>query len=245
MTPNGAIAFTLVVVLAAMMARMSGLIILYLLCTLFAVIEVGPNATAALRRAVILMVPLAAFMVLVWVGVVGRAPADIAASQPGSRVSALVYVSIVCARLFLIVAIVQIAAMRFAAITPLQFIQLLRAPIALKRLGVLTLSLIETLLQAVDRAHTALIASGVITRRLSARNVFNGWVLVQTVWLTAITSVTGRMRDKWPMEHTLTLLDPLLAEKRKDPLRTSDKIWISLAAVAVVGIVWGDFYGLP
>jgi hypothetical protein len=135
--------------------------------------------------------------------------------------------------------------MRFASITPLQFIRLLRAPMALKRLGVLTLSLIETLLQAVDRAHTALIASGVITRRLSARNVFNGWVLVQTVWLTAITSVTGRMRDKWPMEHTLALLDPLLAETRKDPLRTPDKIWISCAAVAVAGIVWGDFYGLP
>ena len=74
MTPNGAIVFTLVVVLAAMMSRMSGLIVLYLLCTLFAVIEVGPNATAALRRAVILMVPLAAFMVLVWVGSSGARP---------------------------------------------------------------------------------------------------------------------------------------------------------------------------
>src|SRR5262249_255187 len=57
MTPNGAIVFTLVVVVAAMMSRMSGLVVLYLLCALFAVIEVGPNAAAALRRAAILMVP--------------------------------------------------------------------------------------------------------------------------------------------------------------------------------------------
>jgi hypothetical protein len=47
------------------------------------------------------------------------------------------------------------------------------------------------------------------------------------------------------MEDTLKLLDPLLAETRKDPLRTPDKIWISCAVVAIVGIVWGDFYGLP
>ena len=147
--------------------------------------------------------------------------------------------------LFLIVAIVQIAAMRFATLTPLQFIQALRAPVALKRLGVLTLSLVETLLQAVDRAHTALIASGVITRRISARNLFHGWVLVQTVWLTAITSVTGRMRDKWPMEHTLQLLDPLLAETHAAPLATPDKLWIFSAAVIAVGIVWGDFHGVP
>jgi hypothetical protein len=245
MTPNGAIALVIVVVLAAMMARISGLVALYLFTALFAVIEVGPHAAVALRRAVILMLPLAAFMILVWVGVVGRAPADIAASQPGSRMNALIYVSIVCARLFLIVAIVQIAAMRFATLTPLQFIQALRAPVALKRLGVLTLSLVETLLQAVDRAHTALIASGVITRRISARNLFHGWVLIQTVWLTAITSVTGRMRDKWPMEHTLQLLDPLLAETHAAPLATPDKLWIFSAAVIAVGIVWGDFHGVP
>ena len=233
MTPNGAIALVIVVVLAAMMARISGLVALYLFTALFAVIEVGPHAALALRRAVILMLPLAAFMILVWVGVVGRAPADIAASQPGSRMNALIYVSIVGARLFLIVAIVQIAAMRFAALTPLQFIQALRAPVALKRLGVLTLSLVETLLQAVDRAHTALIASGVITRRISARNLFHGWVLVQTVWLTAITSVTGRMRDKWPMEHTLQLLDLLLAETHAAPLATPDKRIFSAAVIAV------------
>ena len=117
MTPNGAIALVILVVLAAMMARISGLVALYLFTALFAVIEVGPHAAVALRRAVILMLPLAAFMILVWVGVVGRAPADIAASQPGSRMNALIYVSIVCARLFLIVAIVQIAAMRFAPLT--------------------------------------------------------------------------------------------------------------------------------
>jgi len=245
MTPNGGVIFIAIVVLAAMMARISGLVVLGALTALFAAIEVGAPALVALRRAAILMVPLALFMVVVWVGVVGRAPADIAADQPGSRMSALAYVTIVSARLFLIVVIVQVAGMRFINLTPLQFIRILRAPVALKRVVVLTLSLVETLEQSVDRAHTALIASGVITRRVSLRNFLNGWVLVQTVWLTAITSVTGRMRDKWPTENTLSLLDPLLTEQKPQPLSVRDWIWILGAGALAAGIVWADLYGAP
>jgi hypothetical protein len=129
--------------------------------------------------------------------------------------------------------------------TPLEFIRALRAPVAFKRLAVLTLSLVETLQQAIDRAHTALIASGLITRRLSARNVFNGWILVQTVWLTAITSVTGRMRDKWPIEHTLGLLDPLLAEKHAVPISPRDWLWNMAAVIIGICILWADLHGAP
>jgi hypothetical protein len=245
MTPNGAVVFTVLMVLAAMMARISGLIVLGSVSALFAAVEIGPHAGVALRRAGILIAPLALFMVAVWVGVVGRAPADIAADLPGSRMTALVYVAIVCARLFLIVAVVQIAAMRFDAMTPLQFIRALRAPLTLKRVAVLTLSLVETLEQAIDRAHTALIASGVITRRISFRNLLNGWVLVQTVWLTAITSVTGRMRDKWPTEDTLKLLDPLLADTHGSRMGSHDKAWVLVASVAGIVIVWADLNGVP
>ena len=153
--------------------------------------------------------------------------------------------AIVCTRLFLIVAIVQTAALRFSTLTPLQFIQALRAPVALKRLAVLTLSLIETLQQAIDRAHTALIASGVITRRISVRNLLHGWVLVQTVWLTAITSVTGRMRDKWPIGTYAAATRPACWPKRTQPRSNADKTWIFSAAVIAVVIVWRDFHGVP
>jgi hypothetical protein len=243
MTPNGAVVFVVIVVAAAMLARVSGLVVLASLCSLFAVIEVGLRAVTALRRAVILIFPLAVFMVIVWVVVVGRSPAQIAADQAGSRGAALIYVAVISARLFLIVAIVQVAAFRFVALTPLQFIRALYAPLAMKRVAVLTLSLVETLQQAIDRAYTALIASGVITRRLSMRNLLNGWVLVQTVWLTAVTSVTGRMRDKWPVEKTLSLLDPLLTHERKSELGERDKIWILSSVVAACVIIWMDLHG--
>ena len=243
MTPNGAVVFVVIVIAAAMLARVSGLVVLTSLCVLFAVTEVGLGAVAALRRAVILIFPLAVFMIIVWVGVVGRSPAQIAADQPGSRGAAFIYVAVISARLFLIVAIVQVAAFRFVALTPLQFIRELYAPLAVKRIAVLTLSLVETLQQAIDRAYTALIASGIITRRFSIRNLLNGWILVQTVWLTAVTSVTGRMRDKWPVEKTLGLLDPLLTVERKSELGERDKIWILSSVVAGGLIIWMDLHG--
>jgi hypothetical protein len=97
--------------------------------------------------------------------------------------------------------------------------------------------------QAIDRAYTALIASGIITRRFSMRNLLNGWILVQTVWLTAVTSVTGRMRDKWPVEKTLTLLDPLLTLEGKAELGERDKIWILSSFAAGCVIIWMDLHG--
>jgi hypothetical protein len=150
---------------------------------------------------------------------------------------------VISARLFLIVAIVQVTAFRFVSLTPLQFIRALYAPLAMKRIAVLTLSLMETLQQAIDRAYTALIASGIITRRFSMRNLLNGWILVQTVWLTAVTSVTGRMRDKWPVEKTLTLLDPLLTLEGKAELGERDKIWILSSVAAGCVIIWMDLHG--
>ena len=53
------------------------------------------------------------------------------------------------------------------------------------------------------------------------------------------------MRDKWPIEHTLDLLDPLLAEKHAVPVSTRDWLWIFAAAAAGLFIIWADFHGLP
>ena len=89
MTPNGAVVFVVIVIAAAMLARVSGLVVLASLCSLFAVTEVGLRAGAALRRAVILIFPLAVFMIIVWVGVVGRSPAQIAAIRPDHAVPRL------------------------------------------------------------------------------------------------------------------------------------------------------------
>jgi hypothetical protein len=118
-------------------------------------------------------------------------------------------------------------------VTPLEFIRALRAPAAFKTLLALTLSWIDTILHAVDRSRTALVTAGVIAPRLSVRNIANGWLLVQTVWLSVVTIAMGRLRDKWPAENTLARLDEALAAA---PQRVTwrDGLWVAAAVAAVV-----------
>src|SRR5262249_15356112 len=138
---------------------------------------------------------------------------------------------------FLVACVIGLLVQRFADATPLAFIRALWAPPVLKRLLALTLSWIDTILHAVDRSRTALIAAGVIAPRLSRRNVANGWILMQTVWLSVITLAIGRRRDKWPAENTLARLDEVL-HARAQPLTMADAWWcaaaIAAAAVAKV-----------
>ncbi len=240
MTPNGALAFLLAFVALTVGARgPQGLAVLATLAAVFAAVELRGALALALKRAALIVLPLAAFMIVVWVAIVRRSPAEIAAGTAGSAQAALAHVAVVCARLFLVVFVLQAIGLQFRDTTPLAFVRALRAPATLKRLLILTLSLVETLRHAVDRAHIALIASGTLTRRFSLRNLRHGWVLVQTVWLTAVTVALGRLRDKWPVENTLARLDAALAGAGTRLFDRDDRIWLPLlvgAAVVVLGV---------
>ena len=234
MTPNGAIVFGLVIIAGTFAARDLPGLAAVLGVTLILALASGPRALTALLRSAGIVLPLAAFMTLVWVGVVGRAPAEIAAGREGSRAAAAAYVTLICLRLFIIAFVVQAILLRFAGWTPLAFVRALTAPATAKKLLVLSLSLIETMLHAVDRARAALIAAGIITRGQSWRNLRNGWVLVQTVWLTVITIAIGRMSDKWPVENTLARLDDALAAPVAARLVAADAGWIALGLAGLV-----------
>ena len=151
------------------------------------------------------------------------------------------YVAVICLRLFVIAFAIEAAFLHFAGWTPLRFVGGLTAPRLAKKLLVLTLSLIETILQAVDRARTALIGAGIITRKQSWRNLRHGWILVQTVWLTVVTIAIGRTRDKWPVEDTLGRLDGVLAASAAPRLSAADLGWMALAvagAAIALGMRW-------
>jgi hypothetical protein len=234
MTPNGAILFGLVAIAGAVAARsFVGLVIMLALCAAFAALELGAKSSKALAWSAAIVAPLAAFLVLVWVGVVGRSPDEMAAGLAGTRTAAVAYVLTISLRLFLIALVVQLVVMRFAHVTPLQFIRALRAPLVAKKLLVLTLSWIDTLLHAVDRSRTALVTAAIIAPRMSLRNLANGWLLVQTVWLSVITIALGRLRDKWPAENTVARLDHVLAAPAQ-PLARRDWLWIVVVVAAVV-----------
>ena len=234
MTPNGAILFGLIVIVTAMMAdSLAHLAVVPALAFAFGVIAIRHRVIKALAWPAAIVAPLALFMALVWIGVVGRSPAEIAAGLPGTRTAALGYVAVVCTRLFLVALVIQLIVLRFEHMTPLQFIRALRAPLTLKKLLVLTLSWIDTILHAVDRSRTALVTAGVIAPRLSLKNAANGWILVQTVWLSVITIAIGRLRDKWPAENTLARLDEAL-HAPAPPLTPSDALWIAAAIASLI-----------
>jgi hypothetical protein len=237
MTPNGAILFGIVLIAAAGIARdATSLAVVFAVLLAFALAS-RRNLTSALLWSFGIVAPLAAFMALVWIGVVGRAPHEIAAGVDGSRAAATAYVATVCVRLFMIAFAIQALFLRFSGWTSLGFVSALTAPALAKKALVLTLSLIETILHAVDRARTALIVAGLITRRFSAQNLRNGWVLVQTVWLTVIAIAIGRARDKWPAEGTLARLDRTLAAPAPRFAR-ADAIW-SGAAILCLAVALG------
>jgi hypothetical protein len=232
MTPNGAIIFGLVVVIAAMIAAgLLGLSALLALCVAFGVIETRDRMTRAFAWSAVVVAPLVLFLGIVWIGVVGRSPAEIAAGASGTRTAALAHVAVVCTRLFVVASIIQLVVLRFADMTPLQFIRAMRSPTVLKKLIVLTLSWIDTILHAVDRSRTALITAGLIAPRLSLKNAGNGWILVQTVWLSVVTIAIGRLRDKWPVENTLARLDEALHAPAQS-LAWRDAMWIAAAVMA-------------
>src|SRR5256714_5567529 len=237
MTPNGAVIFVLLVIAAALIARDPVSLAVILALTLAFALGSKHRIFGALAWSAGIVLPLAAFMGLVWIGIVGRAPAEIAANLEGSRATAAAYVAVICLRLFIIAFAIQAAFLHFAGWTPLRFVGGLTAPAMVKKLLVLTLSLIETILQAIDRARTALIAAGIITRKPSWRNLRHGWILSQTVWLTVVTIAIGRTRDKWPVEHTLARLDGALATSAAPRFRAADCGWIALvvagAAIAL------------
>src|SRR5262249_40642238 len=77
MTPNGAVIFAIVVVAGATWSgRIAGLIVLLALCTIFGAIEIKARLFRAFAWPAAIVAPLALFMAVVWIGVVGRSPAE-------------------------------------------------------------------------------------------------------------------------------------------------------------------------
>jgi hypothetical protein len=246
MTPNGA--FTVGFILIALSVAVPGprgLAVLVALALAFAIIEVGGASLIALKRAAIVVLPLALFMGLVWVGLVGEAPYQLAADAVGTRTAALIYVAKLSGRLFFVVTVIQLVFLRFADLTPLQLIRALTLPVPVKRMLAITLSLIGTLRHAIDRAHIALIASGTLTRAPSWRNAVHSWRLIQAVWLSAVTILIGRMRDKWPVEDTMAHLDGALDRGSARTFADGDRIWLPVALGAAAVILLAAILGKP
>ena len=54
------------------------------------------------------------------------------------------------------------------------------------------------------------------------------------MWLTAITIVVGRLRDKWPIENTLAQLDRALDDGERRSFSRRDLVWLPIALATVI-----------
>src|SRR5881275_1961278 len=122
MTPNGAVVFGLILIAAALLARNPVSLAIVLAVALIFALGSRRRIRSALAWSAGIVLPLAAFMALVWIGIVGRAPAEIAANLEGSRSAAAAYVAVICLRLFIIAFTIQAAFLHFAGWTPLRFV---------------------------------------------------------------------------------------------------------------------------
>src|SRR5437764_6504132 len=128
MTPNGAVIFVLLVIVGALVARDPLSLAIVLAVILIFALGSRQRIFSTLAWSAGIVLPLAAFMGLVWVGIVGRAPGEIAANLEGSRAAAAAYVAVICLRLFIIAFAIQAAFLHFAGWTPLRFVGGLTAP---------------------------------------------------------------------------------------------------------------------
>src|SRR3954469_22642771 len=113
MTPNGAVIFGVLVIASTLVARDLVALGIILAITLIFAFGSGRRILGALSWTAAIVLPLTLFMGLVWIGIVGRAPAEIVASVEGSRAAAALYVAVICLRLFIIAFAIQAAFLHF------------------------------------------------------------------------------------------------------------------------------------
>jgi hypothetical protein len=154
----------------------------------------------ALRQAVLVTAPLFVFLVIVWVIVVRAAPASVLFVSDHVALTAIEYVSGVASRLLLFTLLVSGLVQYFAAAGAVSFIQALSFPPSVKALVLTTVSLKQTIAQAAQRAHTALVAARVLTAHASWLNVLQGWRLLQGVWMSTLSVALERHDTKWVLE---------------------------------------------
>jgi hypothetical protein len=226
MSSNGAVLFALVAIASVLLPSAAVMPGFALALGIVFALSRGAGGLLALRRAILTSTPVIAFLAIVWIGVVGRAPDATVFYRPAGPVNAWTGVAAVGTRLFL-VALFAFAAVETGTRIRPSFLGGLAAPRAFKVVLLATASLADVMRQGSQRAHTALVAANVLTGRPSLRNALGGWVLLRTTWVAALGIAEERLNTKW-LHEDLPERAPLDGGRR---LNKSDFGWL-VAAIA-------------
>ena len=196
-------------------------------------LSAGLSGFLIIGRALLAVAPIAMFLVLVWIGIIGRAPDTNLFYRPGNSASAWHVVGAIVARLFLF-ALFTFAVVRAGAALQPSFVAGLSLPKAFKVILLAAASIADLMRHGSQRAHTALIVANVISPRMSLRNLKYGWLLVRTTWVAAVGMAAERLDTKWSYEDL-----PAAAPMRRigPSLRWGDLLWIGVALTELVATV--------
>lgn len=189
------------------------------------------DGLTVVRRAAVSVVPLAIFLTLVWVVIVGRAPDATLLYRPDASVSAWQAVAALTSRLFLL-AVFTLGTVRAGAAVRPGFVLGLAAPRSWKVVLLSAASLAEVMRQGAQRAHTALVVANILTPWMSLRNLRHGWLLFRTTWVAAIGIAMERLDTKWAYEN-LPDSAPLDRGARLAVTRR-DIAWVGAALLAML-----------
>jgi hypothetical protein len=195
------------------------------------VIGSGASPLKLTVRAAIVALPLVGWLALIWVGVGPTAPTGLLIYHPPAAATPWLFVVALGIRFFTLALLTLAAAEKGGRIKP-SFALRLSLPRDAKVVLLAASSLSHAFVEAVRRAHTALVAANVITPGRSAMNLRNGWVLLRTSWVAALGIATERLDTKWQLEN---LPDAVPFDRLAGPaFSMRDPCWLIPAALAAV-----------
>ncbi len=233
LSSNGLVLF-LVISLGALFVPTTAVVPVFVLAVGLAFsLSPGSSGFLVIWRALLTVLPLAVFLVLVWIGIIGRAPDTTLFYYPRNAASAWHVVAAIVARLFLF-ALLTFGVVKAGAELRPSFVAGLTLPKALKVILLASASMTDLMQHGSRRAHTALIVANVITPRMSLRNLRYGWLLVRSTWVAAVGMAAERLDTKWAYED-LPAAAPVACTHPS--LRLGDLLWVCMALAALVATV--------
>jgi hypothetical protein len=204
----------------------------------FLLLERRPDALRAIRYGVLVVAPIALYLSIVWILVVGSRPAAGVWLHPEASRSATAYVVNLSSKLFLSVVLLHASLVSPLAAGALRFLVEIKLPKSAKIVIALTLSTASTIRASAERAWLSLTAANLVAPRMAWRNARNCGLLVLTVWLSIVGTVSARLRTKWLVEDIRSRLEESFHPDRERSLTWRDLVWIGagLAAAAASAV---------
>jgi hypothetical protein len=182
-------------------------------------------------RALSITLPLVGWLTIIWLWVAPSKPDTLLLYRPAPAEPAWVLVAALGLRFFVFALLTLAAVERASRIKP-SFLLRLAIPRSVKLLLLTASSMAQAFTDGVRRAHTALVAAGVVTSRRSLRNFLQGWLLIRTSWVSALGLAAERTDTKWRFENLPDAVP--LAQLARPALVRGDLFWVVPAIAAVL-----------